>query len=101
MADGLRVDDDLLPVGRPGGVEAEIGQAPDVLARRAHDEDPAAISLGAEGDEIARRRKRGLRVGYRRVLREVDRILPAHPLQIDVSVASSGADVEKARAIRR
>src|SRR5215831_8665101 len=101
MADHLGVDGELLPVGRPGRVEAEIRQAPDVLARCPHDEDSAAISLRAERDEIAGWRKGRLRVGDRRVLGQVNRVLPSDALQIDVRVAALGADVKKARAVWR
>ena len=60
-------------VRRPGRVVAEVGQAPHRLAGRAHDEDAAAVALGAEGDLRAVGREGGLGVVVGRVRGQVDR----------------------------
>src|SRR5205823_8530850 len=59
LVDGFGRDDDLLSVGRPGGVLPDIRKPPDRLARRTHDEDAAAPALGPERDRRAVRGERG------------------------------------------
>src|SRR5438034_1093684 len=85
---------EILPVRRPGRVEAEIRQSLNTLARRSHHEDASALPLGAEGDAFAVWGEGRLRVVRRGVLRQVNRILPAHTLQVDVPVSRQIAGVD-------
>src|SRR5262245_48573996 len=50
VVDALGGAGDLLAVRRPGGVEAELGDAAYRLPFEPHEEDAAAIALRAEGD---------------------------------------------------
>ncbi len=81
-------EDDFACVGGPRRVVALVGQPPDRLPGRAHDEDPAALALGAEGDLRPVGREGGLGVVDGGVRGQVDGVGSAHALEMDVEVAS-------------
>ena len=101
LVDGFGRDDDLLSVGRPGGVLPDVRKPPDRLARRTHDEDAAAPALGPERDRRAVRGERGLGVVLGRVLRQVDRVVAANSLEVDVVVSRLAGNVREAASVRR
>ena len=87
---------DLAAVGGPGRVVAEVGQPPHRLAGRAHDEDPAPVSLGPERDRLAVRREGGLVVVGRGVGGQVLGIAPADPQEEDVEALPGLGGVDDA-----
>ena len=89
---------DLLAVGRPGRVVAEVGESLHGLAGRAHDEDAAAVPVGAEGDALAVRREGRGGVRGRAVRGEVDRVAAPDPLQVDVRVPGRVAHEHERRS---
>ena len=87
---------DLAAVGGPGRVVAEVGQPPHRLAGRAHDEDPAPVSLGPERDRLAVRREGGLVVVGRGVGGQVLGIAPADPQEEEVETLPGLGGVDDA-----
>ena len=85
---------DFAPIGGPRRVIAEVGQALHRFAGRAHDEDAAALSFGAKNDPLAVGREGGLRLVGGRVSSQVERIFPAHSLQVQVPVAGRLAGID-------
>jgi hypothetical protein len=86
---------DFLAVRRPGRVLAEIREAPDTFPGRAHNEDPAAETLGSKSDPLSVRRIGGLDIVDRIILGQVEGGFPAHPLEIDVPVARRPALIDE------
>src|SRR6266705_2959958 len=84
---------DLFPIRRPSRIETEICQPLDTLARRPHQEYASAFSLRAKGNAITIGRERRLRIIGSRILRQVDGILSAHPLKIDIPITGSVAGI--------
>src|SRR2546427_2546136 len=86
---------DLFTIRRPGRIETEIRQPLDTLAGRAHQEYASTFSLRAKGNALAIRGEGRLRIISGRILRQVDGILPAHALQVDVPISSGMAGVNE------
>src|SRR2546425_7663441 len=86
---------DLFPIRRPGRIETEIRQPLDTLAGCPHQEYATTISFGTKGNAFAVRRKGWVRIISSRILRQVDGILPAHALQVDVPITRSMAGVNE------
>ena len=100
-ADALIRNGDLVSIGGPGRVEAEVSQPADGFARGAHQEDAATFPFRPERDLAPVGREGRLCVVLRRVLRQVDRVAAVHTLQEDVRVAGGGTDVDERLAVRR
>ena len=83
------------PSGDHGGVVAGLRDLAARLAGRAHDEDPAALALGAEGDLRPVGREGGLGVVDGGVRSQVDGVGSAHALEMDVEVAAVAAHEQK------
>src|SRR5881628_2167420 len=75
---------DLFTIRRPSRIETEIRQTLDTLASRSHQEYATTISFGTKRNQLAIRRKGRLRIIGSRILRQVDGVLAAHALQVDV-----------------
>ena len=92
--------DQPAPVGRPRRIEAGVGDAPHRLAGGAHDEQPAAVALGAEGDALAVGRE-GRPAVVGRIGGERNRAIAADPQQVEIEVARRRARVDDHPAVRR
>ena len=92
---------ELAPVGRPGRPEPEIGDAAARLAGRAHDEDAAAVTVGAEGDRPPVGRESGVEVVLLAVGGERDRLGAVDPLREQVEVGAVALDEDEALAVGR
>src|SRR5262245_816243 len=86
---------DLLPVRRPGRIVAKIAQPLDTLARSPHHKYASAFSLRTERDALAVRREYRLCVIGCGIPGQVDRVLAAYPLKVDVPITSSSAGVDQ------
>src|SRR6266446_3263060 len=86
---------DLFPIRRPGRIETEIRQPLDTLAGCPHQEYAATISFGTKGNALAIRGEGGLRIIGSRILRQVERILPAHSLKIDIPITRSVSGINE------
>ena len=92
--------DDFLPVGGPGRIVAEVGEPSDRLAGGTHQKDAPTVPLGTECDTLSIWRKGRLGIVCRRILREIDWILAADPLGINVPVPLQISGVDKGFSIR-
>src|SRR6202023_1278176 len=84
IGDAFGGEDDLSAVRRPGRAVAECRQAPRGLAGSAHDEDTAALALGAEGDVLAVGGEGRMGVVRDRIGAQVPGIGTVDPLRVDM-----------------
>ncbi len=93
--------DERLAVGRPCGIEPLVTHPAWRLTGRPHDEDPAAVTIGAERDALAVRRELRVEIVFGRVSRQVDRVLSADALEEDVQIPAVAGHIEQSLPVRR